>query len=65
MNYERERDLNFMIILLLISVILALWFGSSIEAFRSFGTAFFVIMLVAIWVVGMNVGKFGKKWKGK
>lgn len=63
MDYEKERDLNVMIILLLLAVILVLWFGSTIEAFRSFAPVFFVVMLVAVWLVAMNVGKFGKKHK--
>ncbi|MEE9323199.1 MAG: hypothetical protein V3U72_01515 [Candidatus Aenigmarchaeota archaeon] len=61
MEYEKERDANFMIILLLISVILALWFGSSLRAFENFGAAFFIAMLIAVWLVSMNAGKFIKK----
>ena len=63
MSYEKERDLNVMIILLLVAVILVLWFGSTIETFKSFAPAFFVVMLVAVWLAGMSVGKFGKKYK--
>ncbi len=62
MAYEKERDLNLMIIMLLIAVILVLWFGSTIPSFAGFAPAFFVIMLIAVWLVGMNVGKFGKKY---
>jgi hypothetical protein len=61
MAYERERDLNFMILLVLIAVILVLWFGSTIPAFAGFAPAFFVIMLLAVWLAGMNVGRFGKR----
>lgn len=63
MGYEKERDLNFMIIGLLIAVIMVIWFGSSLPMFESFGPLFFIIMLIAVWLVGMNVGRFGKKWK--
>jgi predicted nucleic acid-binding Zn ribbon protein len=65
MDYEKERDLNVMIILILLSVTLVLWFGSTIEAFKPFAPAFFVVMLIAVWLVSMNVGRFGKKWKEK
>lgn len=65
MDYEKERDLNVMIILLLVSVILVLWFGSTIDAFKAFAPAFFMIMLVAVWLVSMNVGRFYKKRKVK
>ena len=64
MKYEKERDLNFMIVMLLIAVILVLWFGSTIQAFAGFAPWFFVIMLIAVWIVGMNVGRFGKKFAG-
>ncbi|MFH1236908.1 MAG: hypothetical protein V1648_00685 [Candidatus Aenigmatarchaeota archaeon] len=63
MDYEKERDLNFMIILVLVSVIMVLWFGSTLETFRQFAPAFFAIMMIAVWMVAMNVGRFGKKWK--
>jgi len=63
MSYEKERDTNILIVMLLISVILVLWFGATIEAFRSFAPAFFVIMLIAVWLVSMNVGRSMKKWR--
>ncbi|MCX6817680.1 MAG: hypothetical protein NTU57_02390 [Candidatus Aenigmarchaeota archaeon] len=63
MDYEKERDLNIMIILVLVSVIMVLWFGSTLEAFRAYAPAFFAIMMIAVWLVAMNVGRFGKKWK--
>jgi hypothetical protein len=63
MDYGKERDLNIMIILLLIAVIEVLWFGSTVEAFRAYAPAFFAILMIAVWLVAMNVGRFGKKWK--
>ena len=63
MDYGKERDLNIMIILLLIAVIEVLWFGSTLETFRQYAPAFFAIMMVAVWMVAMNVGRFGKKYK--
>ena len=63
MSYEKERDLNAMIIFLLLAVILALWFGSTIPAFGGFAPVFFVAMLIAVWLVAMNVGRFGKKYR--
>ena len=63
MEYEKERDSGILIILLLIAVIIVLQFGATIEAFKSFAPAFFIIMLIAIWLVSMNIGKMIKKWR--
>jgi len=62
-QYQVGRDIIYMMLFLLISVILVLWYGSTISAFESFRAGFFVILLIAVWLVGMYVGKFGKRWK--
>ncbi|MBN2042809.1 MAG: hypothetical protein JW754_03305 [Candidatus Aenigmarchaeota archaeon] len=62
-QYQVDRDIIYMMLLLLVSIILIFWYGSTIPAFESFRTGFFVILLITVWLVGMYVGKFGKHWK--
>ncbi len=62
-QYQVERDLIYMMIFLLVAITLILWYGSNIPEFGGFRIGFFIILLIAVWLVGMYVGKFGKKWK--
>lgn len=62
-QYTVQKDLSYMILLLLISVILVLFFGSTVPEFSGYGAIFFIIALISVWIVGIYVGKFGKKWK--
>lgn len=62
-QYQVERDIIYMMIFLLVAITLILWYGSTIPEFSGFRIGFFVILLIAVWLAGMYVGKFGKKWK--
>jgi hypothetical protein len=60
--YTFERDIIFMMIMMLIAIILAFYFGSTIPAFENFRIGFFLIVIIAIWMVGLYIGRFGNRW---